>query len=338
MAGSSHRASTDRIYHSKWKPFAEWCIAKNLDPYTATEQVVADFLLHMFNQGRAVSTVGTYRSAILQTLKMRGTTDLQDSTVIHQLMRSFRLERPRNPRVVPRWDLNLVLSALLKPPFEPMATAGLKEISWKTYFLILLAAGRRRSDIHAVAANRVYSKEDNSQVILYPLLGFLPKAIDAAEGGARFQPITIPALTNSIGHGRDEPDRLLCPVRALKFYRQRTEQLRGGRKRLFIPYKVGSTKELGVNTLSSWTKLLIQLAYKTVSDQDLLLRDISAHEARGIAASLAVQATFSLEDIMASCIWKNHSTFTDYYLRDVSYILENLHTLGPIVAAGKVIG
>ena len=36
---------------------------------------------------------------------------------IKPLIRTFRLEQPVQSRIMPKWDLNLVLSALMRPPF-----------------------------------------------------------------------------------------------------------------------------------------------------------------------------------------------------------------------------
>ena len=56
-----------------------------------------------------------------------------------------------------------------------------------------------------------------------------------------------------------------------------------------------------------------------------------------MAASLCVKANLKLEDIMSGCTWKKHMTFTDYYLKDLNIIQDDLHILGPIVAARRII-
>ena len=32
--------------------------------------------------------------------------------------------------------------------------------------------------------------------------------------------------------------------------------------------------------------------------------------------------------------WRSNTVFTSFYLKDVQYILDNVHSLGPFVAAG----
>lgn len=41
---------------------------------------------------------------------------------------------------VPSWDLALVLGALAHPPFEPLISVGLRELSLKTVLLLTLAS------------------------------------------------------------------------------------------------------------------------------------------------------------------------------------------------------
>ena len=55
-------------------------------------------------------------------------------------------------RVVPHWDLSLVLDCLKESPFEPMSSCSFKWLSQKAVFFIALASGRRRSEIHAISA------------------------------------------------------------------------------------------------------------------------------------------------------------------------------------------
>ena len=200
----------------------------------------------------------------------------------------------------------------------------------------MLAAAKRRGEIQALDSERIAWKEDGSSVSIHPVPGFIPKILATAEGGARFHPLVIPALTNSIGHSRGEPDRLLCPVRALRHYLKRTERFRRGRRRLFISFQPGRKDELHRNTLSAWIKEVVRYAYWSLSDEQSKRKNISAHEVRALGASLALQANYSLEDILRACAWANHTTFSDYYLRDLTHITGRLRTLGPLVAAGSV--
>ena len=88
----------------------------------------------------------------------------------------WSLKKPAVNRIVPHWDLSLFLDGLKKSPFEPMS-CSLKCLTQKTVFLIALASGRRRSEIHALSATSgsVKFSTDTSAVVLHVFSGFLLK-------------------------------------------------------------------------------------------------------------------------------------------------------------------
>lgn len=55
-----------------------------------------------------------------------------------------RLIPPRVPRA-PAWDLNIVVGALSRPPFEPLAQIDLKWLSYKTAFLLAITTAKHVS-------------------------------------------------------------------------------------------------------------------------------------------------------------------------------------------------
>lgn len=62
----------------------------------------------------------------------------------------------------------------------------------------------------------------------------------------------------------EEPDRLICPVRAIRFYfdRVNTPGLSGNHTRLFILNKRGTKGEVSPATISYWLKEVVALAYE----------------------------------------------------------------------------
>ena len=108
---------------------------------------------------------------------------------IKLLVRAFRLERPVQRRIRPKWDLHLVLS-LLRPPFISQievlgeSSDDVIPLKWRTLkcvFLLALASARRRSYLHALsmAPGRCVFARGNTQrqlvVSLLPETGFLTK-------------------------------------------------------------------------------------------------------------------------------------------------------------------
>ena len=117
----------------------------------------------------------------------------------------------------------------------------------------------------------------------------------------------------------------------------KTEDKRRNRELLFISYKEGHKGDLHKNTLSGWVRKLIHHVYKTAEGEVLPFANARTHEVRALAASLAFRGSVDMEDILSACSWASHSTFTDFYLRDIALLSEGLHRLGPIVAAQRTV-
>ena len=92
-------------------------------------------------------TIEGHRSAL--SMKLDADLELGSTKELRRLIQSFYKSRPKASHHIPSWDLTLVLQALNKAPFEPLSLAEPKFLTSKTVFLIALASGRRRSEIHA---------------------------------------------------------------------------------------------------------------------------------------------------------------------------------------------
>ena len=123
-------------------------------------------------------------------------------------------------------------------------------------------------------------------------------------------PVVIPALAPTLDRSL-KSDRSLCPVRALRYYLDRTSDLRRNKELVFVSFKKGFDKDISPATISSWIKQTVILCYE--------LSDTKAHDVRAFAASKAFQSGVSLEQILSACHWKSHNTFTQFYLKDVAW-------------------
>ena len=126
-----------------------------------------------------------------------------------------------------------------------------------------------------------------------------------------------------------------CPVRALKLYLEKTKPVRLSRKRLFIPVK--GKGDVSATTISRWIRMAILKAYENMTDRDLTFLNIRAHEIRAFSTLWAYHNRVPIEDILQAASWRNHSTFSSFYLRSLSSQEEGLFRLGPIVSAQRVI-
>ena len=139
-----------------------------------------------------------------------------------------------------------MVNELTKAPFEPMKDTDLKHPTLKTSFLLALASDKCRSEIHAWVANKVSNLGQWEKVALFPSL-FIAKNQLAREGSQSVSPLTVPALSTIVDRQFKE-DRTLCPVRALRYYLDRTKDLRGSRSLLFISFKKAHTSEILAET------------------------------------------------------------------------------------------
>ena len=80
-------------------------------------------------------------------------------------------------------------------------------------------------------------------------------------------------------------------------------------------------------------EVIIQSGASSQSDQDP-----RAHSIRGIATSSAFFCNWSLRSVLEAASWRSNSVFTSFYLWDLQFVLDGVHSLGPFVAAGEHIG
>jgi len=342
------QAETSRKgYDGKFEVFRRWCFRNdpNIDPYNPSMPQITDFLQYAFDDLKLqYSTLIGYRAMFSSTLKHHTELDISHSQILGDLLRSFKRERPPGRHCRPEWDIALVLFSLTKKPYENVwkeEECDLQHLTWKTVFLILLASGARRGEIHAIKYKGITFAENSASVTLTPDPEFIPKSGMRRQDALK--PIKIPSLCRILPEQEVE-DRALCPVRCLKAYLSRTKHLREDRKYLFVSMlkrKKGDKDKKGdisKNTLSGWVRKLILECYQNPTPHACELTGTRTHDVRGFAHTLIYRGTVAMEDLVRSGSWKSHNTFTSHYLKDLTEIdSETLLRLGPVVAAQKVV-
>ena len=324
------RQSTRSVYEAKWTIFTKWCLTNQVDFRSPPVKSVADFLVYLFQDRKLQpSTIDGYRSAIADKLGNSSINISKDENLT-RLLDSFHRDRPKGRRGVPSWNLSLVLHQLTKPPFEPLKEVSLKHLTFRTVFLLALGLGKRRSEIHAWQNKNIRHQSDWSKVSLYPSPSFLSKNQLAKEG-----PVVIPALAPTLDRSL-KSDRSLCQVRALRYYLDRTSDLRQNKELVFVSFKKGFERDISPATISSWIKQTVILCYELSDQESHTLHQVKAHDVRAFAASKAFQSGVSLEQILSACHWKSHNTFTQFYLKDVAWADSELYHLGHVVAAQQI--
>ena len=202
----------------------------------------------------------------------------------------------------PPWDLDKVLQFLSGPPFEPLTRASFLDKTKKALFLLAMATAKRVSELQALS----FQGED---LVLYYDPFFRAKTESAANPG-------------------DLPERVQCPVRAIKFLRKAARSASYIPSRLFVSLR-NPERAMSKNVISFYLRQLI-IDSGAVSTS----RPPRAHDIRGIATSLNYYSNLSLSNLMQVATWKSNSVFASRYLKEVSATQDNIRQFGPLVIAG----
>ena len=332
LISQARRRSTNIVYDAKWRVYHSWCVARQINPLNPSVERLADFFVHLFDEQKlAVSTIKGYRSMLSNTLSFRGVHYIGSDKMLSELIKSFENQRPVGRSLIPKWDLTLVLKSLTTAPYEPLSEATLQAVTWKTIFLLSFASAKRRSELHALSAEDGFLRFNaDGSVTLLSEPGFLSKTQLPSVASV---PINIPSL--SAVCGSFDIDRLLCPVRSLKFYLAKVKSLRGNRKRLFIPLK--GKGDITAASISRWIATVIKKAYSALGNIAPETLRINAHELRALSTSWAYVNHTPLDDILKAAFWRNSSTFSSFYLRTLSVQKDDLYSLGPLVASQTIV-
>ena len=165
--------------------------------------------------------------------------------------------------------------------------------------LVAAASARRRSCIHALTLKTGFFRFDPAGVRMLPDPAFLTK-----NQTASFTPdeIFLPSLgiMSTISE-----DKRWCPVRALKWYIEKTTLVRQHDNLFLLPRRPHTPASK--DTISRWIRDLI----KPHAKQDQRVR---AHDVRSQATSRAWFGRVPLEETMRAAAWKTPSSFVGCYL------------------------
>ncbi len=304
---SARALSTRQAYRLKWNLFVDWCSPRREDPRRCPIAVVLSFLQDGLERRLSPSTLKVYVAAIATHHDAVDGKSLGKHDLVIRFLRGARRLNPPCPHLVPSWDLPSVLSALRGAPFEPLQSVELKFLSLKTVLLSALATVKRVGDLQAFSVDDSCLEfgPADSHVVLRPRPGYVPKVPTMPF---RDQVVNLQALP------REEADpaiALLCPVRALRIYVDRTQSFRTS-DQLFVCFG-GQQKGRAVSKqrLAHWIVEAIVLAYQARRLPCPL--GVRAHSTRGVASSWALARGASIADICKAAGWATPNTFARFY-------------------------
>ena len=306
----SRKSSTKSLYNAKWLRFSNWCGKWGVNPSQASIQLICQFLQHLFDKGFQYTTIAGYVSAISLGHRHFTSTSLGSCVAVKQFLKGvFRL-RPSIKTIVPRWDLNIVLEALLHFPYEPLESASLQALTWKVVFLVAITSAARVSELQALDSRPELLKLFDSKVVMRANPAFLPKVLNSAYMARE---IVLSVFNPS---DCDISFKLLCPVRALKVYLAKTETIRKDHN-LFVSYAAGHVGyKVTPPTISRWIRDTICQSYDHAGLQ-IPRSQVRAHSTRAVASTLANIAGVSPIELCQAAMWSSSSVFARFYRLDM---------------------
>ena len=264
-----------------WSKFLSFLTSIGLSSLDVSMAVVCDFLtVQSVGMGFQYRTVAAYRCALRHPLLFSCGLEITCDLSVLYMKGVFNYRPPQRASPMPVWSLSGLLSFLCSSLFEPLEEASILRLSQKTLCLLLLASGRRISEV-AHISGRSRSKSGSLSLLWVP--DFRPKHFTPS-----FRP--CPPSISPIGSSSSR-DVLLCPVRAYQIYKDRSEPwledvpllLRHRSPLWSLP---GQTVPSPVRTLTAWFISLV----KDYRRRDGLSTDISVgpHQMRKFAASYSL--------------------------------------------------
>lgn len=147
VLSNSRKQSTTKSYAYKWKRFLCAVSPDNSSPGSIEFQQVLSYLLSLAEKGLSHSSIRVHLSAISAHLDRVEGFSVFSHPDSKRFLKGLRHLFPPVKLPVPTWDLPLVLRALMRRPFEPMATCPLHLLSWKTFFLVAITSARRVGEL-----------------------------------------------------------------------------------------------------------------------------------------------------------------------------------------------
>ena len=165
-----------------------------------------------------------YKSMIAFYLKSQvGYVIPEGDSVLAHMVRSFKPECPIPVKHVVEWNIQLVLEFFNSGRFQHWDQLSDRDLTLKTVFLLALATGKRRSEIHALSQEVRWINGDVRTVEISPVPSFMSQTHVITNGLGALRPITLSSLE---GGGEENRDYLLCPICTLEFYTKRSVKYR----------------------------------------------------------------------------------------------------------------
>ncbi|KAF7236420.1 Cysteine-rich venom protein 2, partial [Varanus komodoensis] len=140
---SALKPSTRKSYKAKWKRFSAFAESRSFSPILSSIQQILQFLLELHHSRLKLSSIKVYTAAIAYYRGLVDGSPLFSHPILKRFLKGRYNLNPSIRPVMPTRSLSVVLQALMKAPFETLATVDLRLFCWKTAFLVAVTSARR---------------------------------------------------------------------------------------------------------------------------------------------------------------------------------------------------
>ena len=288
---NSWRSKTSKSYDSLFGRWNRWCSERGLDPFSGPISEVANFLASLYQEGYQYNSVNAYHSAISSVHDRADGVPVGQHPIITRLIKGIFNVRPPIPRYSSTWDVQLVLNFLQTQ--GKSETLSLKMLTLKNVFLLAITRPSRSADLSQLDTSRMRSGVNG--------VSFIPSTLaKQSRQGKPIESFFFPSFPQN---------PILCPVRTLSVYLDKTNQVRGSETKLFLSF-IKPHKAVTSSTIARWLRTILEQA-------GINTEIFSAHSTRGASASAAARGGVTLEDILKAANWSSESVFQRFYHKEL---------------------
>ena len=287
---------TKRQYTTPIQEFVGYCSERCLDPFSATVNDVAEYLVKSFkSSSNGYSALGTRRSAISAFLPPLNGLPIGNHPIIKKVMKGIFKLRPAIPRYTETYDINQVLNYL--KTLGDNNNISIKDLTYRLSTLLCILSGQRGQTLASINTDFISIKDDTCIIII-------PDIMKTTKPGFHVAPLKFLKFPL-------EPR--LCMVENLERYLEKTSIYRGKHKQLLLSHAIPHNP-VKVSTIRRWVTDVLQQA-------GINIKIFTAHSTRVSSTSKAKQKGVSMDEICRAGGWKNCQVFAKHY--DKCIIEEN---------------
>lgn len=213
---------------------------------------------------------------------------IEDSSLFSHKLAQYFFKRllnvfPPISHIALQWSLSLVLTQLMKPPFEPLVTCRLALLSRKAAFLVAITSAWRVSKLAALRSDAMFLKVFNEKVILHPSLDFLPTVV------AKFdlaQEIVLPLFFPSPSFKAERVLHTLDIRTGFLYYIERTRLFRIEKALLVCYWSPQKERAVSSQSLSRWVVVAICSCCKAARKPLSIEGESTLQQSAGVLSSI----------------------------------------------------